>query len=273
MDDRKGYIYVIVNKINGKYYYGKSYNIQSRWKDHKINASQKINRKLYDAMNHYGHDNFSVHQIKEIVEDKETITKSLNVLETYFIGFSMSNDPVFGYNMTNGGDGGDVLSHNPRREEIIEKTRKSNKGKKRSIEFCEKMSQIAKNTDPEIKKIKGERSAESNKKRIKEKGYTEKEIESHKKNTVRLIEYNKSEEGRKRTSERFKGKKHKPFSEEHRRNIGKTSRGRLIPGKKIIVDDILYVTLHDASRKLKIPMSTLKNRLINDNFPNYQYII
>jgi group I intron endonuclease len=272
MDKKIGYIYVIVNKLNGKYYFGKTFNIISRWNKHKVNASKKINRYLYDAMNHYGYDNFSIHQIKKIECSKETITKELNKLETYFILFCNSQDLSFGYNMTKGGDGGDNLTGHPRKKEIIEKRRNSNKGKKRSKEFCEKMKIIANNVDLDKRRNMQKLAQESIKKRIKERGYTEKEIAAHKKFRDKLIEYNKSPEGRLRVSIQFKGKKKKPFSEEHRKNIGIASKGRKIPGKKISIDNLIYDSLHDAHRKLNIPLMTIRNRLINKNFPTYFYL-
>jgi group I intron endonuclease len=270
--DKIGYIYVIINKINGKYYFGKTLNIISRWNKHKLNASKKINRYLYDAINHYGYENFSIHQIKEIICDKKMITKKLNELETYFISFSNSQDPNFGYNMTKGGDGGDVITNNPRREEIIEKQRNSNKGKKRSPEFCEKMKIIARSVDADKRKNMQMLAQESRKKRIKEKGYTEKELASYKNFKEKLIESNKSPEGRKRVSEQFKGKKKKPFSEEHKKHISESHRGIKVKGKNIIIDEIEYESLHDAHRKLNIPLMTIRNRLINKNFPTWYYI-
>jgi group I intron endonuclease len=270
---RKGYIYVIVNNINGKYYYGKTFNVQKRWKHHIKNAAFKINRRLYDAMNCYGYNNFSYHIITEILEPKETITKKLNDLETYFIKISDSQNPLFGYNMTDGGDGGDTLTNNPNRKNIIEKRRISNTGKKRTPEFCIKISKIAKNVSPEIRKRGGINSAKSKKNRIIEYGYTEKELIAQKKNTQTLINYNKSEEGRKRASLQFKGKKKAPFSEQHRKNIGKASKGRKIPGKKLNILNITYESLHDASRKLNIPIMTIKYRLVSQqSFKDWYYL-
>jgi group I intron endonuclease len=269
---KTGYVYVIINKINGKYYYGKTFCIENRWNKHILNANKKINRKLYDAMNHYGYENFSIHQIKEIIDIKENIVDKLNNAEIYFVKFSMSNNSKFGYNMTNGGEGGDTFTNHPNKKEIIEKRRKANSGKKRSKEFCELMKKITKNIDPEIRKKGGKKAAKNRLKRIQEKGYTEKELIAQKKNKERLVAYNKSPEGRKRVSEQFKGKKKKPFTEEHKKNIGKASKGRKIPGKKILINNIEYESLHDANRKLQIPLMTIRNRLINKNFPNYVYL-
>lgn len=41
----------------------------------------------------------------------------------------------------------------------------------------------------------------------------------------------------------------------------------------IIIDDIEYYSIMDASRKLKIPKSTIFDRVRSDKFPNYFYKI
>jgi group I intron endonuclease len=274
--DKTGYIYVIINNVNGKYYFGKTFCIKHRWNTHINNATKKINRKLYDAMNHYGFDKFSIHQIKMIIDTKENITKRLNELEMRFISFSMSNNSNFGYNMTNGGDGGDTFTNSLNKMEIIKKRKLSNTGKKRSKEICNKFSEIQKDIysklSDEEKSNRIKNIIDSRKRRIREYGYTEKEINAHKIFREKLIESNKSERGRLRVSKQFKGKKKKPFTEEHRKNIGNASKGRKIPGRKISIDNITYESLHEANRKLNIPLMTIRNRLINKNFSNYFYI-
>ena len=56
-----GYIYKITNTINNKIYIGQtSKTIEERFKAHISKAKQHINRYLYDAMNHYGYENFII---------------------------------------------------------------------------------------------------------------------------------------------------------------------------------------------------------------------
>jgi len=273
---RKGYIYAIINKINGKTYYGKTFNIEKRWAHHIKKATEKINRRLYDSMNYYGYNNFSIHKISEIEKEKEFITKKLNELEKYFIKFSGSQNPKFGYNMTEGGDRGDTLSNHPDKTSIIEKRRIKNLGKKRSEEFCQKISEITqfyfKNIDPTILKERTERAIISKNKRIKEIGFSEKEIDAHKLNAKRLSDYNKSKEGKETISKLMKGKKKPAFTEDHRKNIGKASTGRKIPGKNISIENKKYESLHEASRILEIPLMTIRNRLINKKFSDWIYL-
>ena len=88
-----GYIYKITNQINQKIYIGLTRDsIENRWESHKKKASQYPNRYLYDAMNHYGYDNFTIEQIEECNDD------ILDEREIYWIAFFNSTDPSIGYN-------------------------------------------------------------------------------------------------------------------------------------------------------------------------------
>lgn len=97
-----GTIYKIKNIINSKVYIGKTIiDINKRFKKHKNNATKKINRYLYDAMNFYGYENFIIEKIEDVDDNSK-----LNERERYWISIFKSNDSDFGYNMTIGGDGG-----------------------------------------------------------------------------------------------------------------------------------------------------------------------
>ena len=148
------FVYKIMNNINGKIYIGfTSKTIEQRFKIHIHNAQQHINRRLYDAMNHYGYDNFKVESIEE--------NQSIDILkqqEIYWIKFYNSTDPLKGYNMTEGGDGCDCIKHmSPEAKQLrsekisrktkgikllqehIEKIRKANTGKHVSDEVKQKL--------------------------------------------------------------------------------------------------------------------------------------
>ena len=100
-----GYIYKITNKINNKSYIGQTTknSINDRFGGHIKCAKAHINRYLYDAMNHYGYENFTIELLEEcdnsILDSREIYYISL--LHT-FIGDPYCN----GYNMTIGGGGG-----------------------------------------------------------------------------------------------------------------------------------------------------------------------
>ena len=102
---RKYYIYKIINTTNNKVYIGKTYNITKRFNAHIKNAKNKVNRRLYDAINKYGIENFVIEQIEECSE------QNANSREIYWIDFYNSTNKNFGYNMTNGGDGGNTYKN------------------------------------------------------------------------------------------------------------------------------------------------------------------
>lgn len=133
-----GKIYKIINKINNKQYVGKTtQTLEERYLGHIKCAKNKVNRYLYDAMNKYGYDNFSIQLIEEcddsILNDREIFW--IAELNTYWLNGC-------GYNMTFGGDGGDTwlaLSEESK-EEKINKIRTKNTGKKRTAEQRKNMS-------------------------------------------------------------------------------------------------------------------------------------
>lgn len=97
-------IYSITNKINNKIYIGQSVNIEQRWKTHRNAAYNKnnpaYNNSLYRAIRKYGLENFSFKVIEECRID------FLDEKECYWIKKYQSNNPVYGYNLTAGGQNG-----------------------------------------------------------------------------------------------------------------------------------------------------------------------
>ena len=97
------YIYKITNMVNGKIYIGKTqYSIEHRFREH-IRASRNERsekRPLYDAMNKYGIENFSIELVEETNNPEEREKYWINYYRSY-VGFSDCN----GYNATLGGDG------------------------------------------------------------------------------------------------------------------------------------------------------------------------
>lgn len=95
------YIYQITNNINGKIYVGKTVknNIQERWKEHLKDYKKPRceKRPLYDAMNKYGSENFSIKELEECPLEE------LNDKEIYWI--EKLGSFKYGYNATIGGDG------------------------------------------------------------------------------------------------------------------------------------------------------------------------
>lgn len=121
------YIYLITNKINGKYYVGKtkhknlnSYLSVKRWA---VKHKKAHNMPIVSAMIKYGIDNFTIDILNE-----PTSVEDLNNLEQLWIILLNSRDPNVGYNILPGGD----LSRTgvPCREETKRKIGLANKGRK-----------------------------------------------------------------------------------------------------------------------------------------------
>ena len=100
-----GYIYKITNDINDKIYIGKTeFDIQKRFYEHcKDSKRGYTNRPLYNAMNKFGIEHFSIEEIEQYKENLEQ-------REQYWIQYydSFYN----GYNATLGGDGKAYIDYN-----------------------------------------------------------------------------------------------------------------------------------------------------------------
>ncbi len=103
-------IYKTTNLTNGKYYIG----LDTKNRPEYL-GSGKI---LKQAIKKSGREQFK----KEILEECKTI-EELRSREVYWISYYNSTDPRFGYNITEGGQGGDIYTNNPDKDLIIEKLR------------------------------------------------------------------------------------------------------------------------------------------------------
>lgn len=95
------YVYKITNIINQKVYIGiTSRTIEERFREHKHKINERIHLHLYSSMKKYGVENFKI----ELLESCKTL-ENLFIRERFWISKTNSNDPLFGYNNTNGGEG------------------------------------------------------------------------------------------------------------------------------------------------------------------------
>lgn len=217
-------IYKITNILNSKIYIGKDTKSNPNY-----HGSGAIIKK---AIEKYGIQNFT----KEVIDKAET-KEELSEKEKYWILHFNSTDKNIGYNISNGGDGGDTISNNPNKKIIKEKVSKSSftKGKtyeeayglEKALEYKRKLSQNHGSTKYKKGKtyedIYGKDLADQYKQKLKEarsKYKTEKE---------RLGE-EKYNEIISKSKERFLGKNnpmcknkflwyHNPFSKEEKRFI------------------------------------------------------
>lgn len=122
---KKYFLYKHTNKINGKIYVGQTLKLpEERWK---ANGKGYIdNKEFYNDIQKYGWDNF-----KHEILAENLCKKEVDLMEKTLIACLNLTNPEKGYNKSPGVGG--------ITQETIEKIRKSNTGKKRSLETCERI--------------------------------------------------------------------------------------------------------------------------------------
>lgn len=115
-----GYVYKIINRVNGKIYVGKRV---SEIFDENYWGS---GRRLKYAIDKYGLDNFDREIIQWYNSDSE-----LNAGEIYWIAKLNSTDRSIGYNLTEGGTGGNTIKYlsDDEKEARLEKIKTTNENK------------------------------------------------------------------------------------------------------------------------------------------------
>lgn len=239
-------IYRIKNLINNKCYVGSSKNIEKRWQKHKneLRKNKHINILLQRSWNKHGEHMF----IFEVVEecDKqillETEQKYLDLNPEYNIGLSSS--------------GGDNLSKNPNKKEIVEKITKSIKERYELMTNEERKEKHSKplNKNPNWRGGKSYIYCKCGKR-----------IGNNNKTCLECRD-------KKGKNNPFFGKQHTEKTKKKLRDkrIGTYNGEQNIP---IIIDNIEYRSAGEASKILKIPMVTIRWRVLSKNkkFENYEY--
>ena len=226
-----GYIYLLIDKRNDKKYVGK----HNGCKKYYITGGVIPNR----IIKKYGKDIFE----KIILEDKIINEKVLSEKEIFFIKeYNTFND---GYNLTEGGDGGGSWILNKTKEEIdriADIKRKKNIGRKFSEETLLKMS----------KAKKGKPLSEEHKKNIRIAQSGENHSWFGRKHT---------DETKKKMSEKKIGVKNQKLSERLKINNPNNV--------KILIENIIYASIKQATEKLELPRHIVKIRLNSNKYPNW----
>jgi len=103
---------------NGKVYIGKTKDLENRKYHHYYNAKNGNTLLLYKAFRKYG-ANIIWHIIENCNEEMA------DYFEKLYIEKYKSNNIEYGYNLTEGGDGGNTITNNPNFNEIISKQLKT----------------------------------------------------------------------------------------------------------------------------------------------------
>lgn len=116
-DERKWCVYCHTNKVNGKKYFGiTSKSVEERWK--KGNGYDKTHTYFYKAIQKYGWDGFDHEIIADHLTEQEAKEKEIELILFYKTNCRRYNNPTYGYNCTDGGDGtsGHIVTEETRKK-------------------------------------------------------------------------------------------------------------------------------------------------------------
>jgi group I intron endonuclease len=237
-------IYRIKNLVNSKCYYGSSKQIEKRFDRHirGLKNNVHVNTILQRAWDKYGEDNF----LFEVVEEcdinvlLETEQKYLDLHPDYNIGLTSS--------------GGDNLTKNPNKDKIIKKMTESVKKRYDVMTDDEKIQKYSKpmENNPNWKGGTSFKYCECG---VKISPTNNTCINCRDKSGVKNPFFGKqhSEETKNKLSEKRKGKKPTNMTQ-------------------VVIDDIIYESLSEASRQTGIPPPTILWRIKSKNkkYENYK---
>lgn len=289
-------IYKTVNLLNGKIYIGKDSKNDPNYYGSGLILKQSIEK--------HGIENFR----KEILEECAN-QENLCEREIFWIGYFNSQDRNVGYNIADGGLGGDTRTHHPNREELNKAHSEwmignnPMKGTKRTEEQISKwrnsyfLIDRKGENNPNYGSKRTDETKESISKRRKEYWASlsdEQKMELCKKislaNSGRELSHEHkqkisdalkgrefSEDWKNKISESLKGHSYNkgiPKSEEHKRKLSEANKGNKPPNRrKVMIASVIYESLTEAHKALGIPVSTIRNRIKSKNkkYEEYSY--
>jgi group I intron endonuclease len=240
-------IYRIKNIVNNKCYYGSSKDIKNRWNQHikHLSNNKHHNIILQNAWKKYGETNF----LFEIVE--ECKEGDLFIIEQKYLDRSPE------YNIGKQASGGDNFSKNPNKDKIFQNIKEGSKKWRDSLSIEERKEKLSKPMEKNPN-WKG--------------GISIAYCKICNSKITQGAEYCKDHIVYDRAKEKnaFYGKTH---SEQVKKSISEKNKGRKPTNmRQVIIDDIIYESLSEASKQTGIPSPTILWRINSKNkkFQNYQ---
>jgi len=261
MKEHFGLIYKVTNLNNGKIYIGlTTQNLYDRKSKHKRNVF--INNRqayFYNAIRKHGWGNFKW-EILGYCKSKEELAQS----EIECIKFFQSNNRLYGYNSTIGGEG-----LNEPTEAVREKLRESGRrrtGFKHSEETKKILSEHGKN---QIGPNKGKKLSKEWKQQM---SVAQKRRYKDPKQRIQLSERQKKLWKDEEYKKRMLVERRERVTEEYREKFRKLNGGGNNPRAiKLKINDTVYDCIKDAATALEIPPPTLYSRIDRykkkDKFP------
>jgi hypothetical protein len=268
-------IYKIKNNETNDFYIGSSYHIEKRWQRHIYDLDRKKHNNIYlqRVFNKYGIGVFEF-DIIELCEKEKLLIR-----EQFYLD---SLKPK--YNIAKTAKGGDNISNNPNREIIVQNIsnalikRYENMSEEEKQKRC--LSLLGEKNPNYGNKWTGENKRILSKKLLEyyeshsnyKKGKKFEDIFD--KETVKKLKNDLSKNASERTGIKnpFYGKKHtEEYKKKSReRMLGKYNGKQNIP---IIIDNVEYKSLGDASKVLNLHVTTIRWRILSKNkkFNNYRY--
>jgi group I intron endonuclease len=275
-------IYRIINKGNGKFYLGSAKNIRERLVRHLYDLKRQAHHSvpLQRAWNKYGFESFFMEIVEQCGEDL------LKIREQHFLDTMKPYLPSNGYNIGRQASGGDNLTSNPKKDEIIRKisvgiktrifqmseeerhkkwsrpgNRNPNYGKKWTSEQKQHASKMhmGKKLSEETKKKLSEVHKNSWTPELREQKSI---LNSGDKNPFAGKHH--SENSKKKIAAKFR-ERFEALSEEGKRKIGQVSR------KEVIADGKQFESLTDAANYFGVTPTAIYNK-IKAKKPNYYYV-
>jgi len=237
------YIYLIINKVNSKFYLGSTKFLLKRKKTHfrKLKNKTHHNIILQRAYNKYGKKNFIFVVIETCFDCRKREQELLNIID-----FKDS------YNISKTSSGGNLIHNHPNRETLI----------KNAIEVLKK----SKKAEPKYGKDNGNWKGGVSKSNCL---ICNKVIKGCAKHCNKCYYKQRDSKGK---NNPFYGKTH---SEEVRKKLSEQRKGKINISqcKQIIINGVEYISITEAAKAFNVCGGTILNRLKSKTpkYKNYNY--